>query len=345
MNFDIGLMLVQDGIVNGAIYALLALSTVLVFQITRVIYIPTGSFVAFGALTLAALQTGGFPATAWLLAAGSFLVAALDIWRHQWRTARDLARIIAVNIAFPAALVAVLMAAQTSEMPVIVQAIICCLILVPLGPVVYRLVYAPLASASVLVLLIVSIAVDVALVSFGLLCFGSDGKRAPLMVDMDFALGPLTVTGQSLVIIGVSIVLVVGLYIYFEHTMEGKALRATAVNRVGARLMGIATGTSGKRAFALATFIAVCAGILAAPTTTIYYDTGFLIGLRGLVGAIIGGLASYPLAALGAIALGIVESFSAFEASAFKEVIVFSLLIPVLLMRSLFSQDTGHDDE
>jgi branched-subunit amino acid ABC-type transport system permease component len=345
MNFDIALLLVQDGVVNGAIYALLALSTVLVFQITRVIFIPSGTFVAFGALTLAALQAGKCPATVWLLVGGGFSVAALDIYQRQWRTRRDLVTILLRHIGYPVALAALLQIVKTDNWPVFAQAALCCLILVPLGPVMYSLVYAPVAAASVLVLLIVSISVDVALVSFGLLVFGSDGTRAPSMIDIDFALGPLTITGQSLVILATSVVLIAGLFIFFEHTLEGKALRATAVNRIGARLMGIATGKSGKRAFALAVFIAVCAGLLAAPTTTIYYDTGFLIGLRGLVGAIFGGLASYPLAAVGAILLGIIEAVSAFEASSFKEVIVFSLLIPILLSRTLLSDDQGHEEE
>ena len=76
MNFDIALLLAQDGIVNGAIYALLALSTVLVFQITRVIFIPSGALVAFAALTLAALQAGKFPPTVWLLLGGGFVITA-----------------------------------------------------------------------------------------------------------------------------------------------------------------------------------------------------------------------------------------------------------------------------
>lgn len=345
MNFDIALLLAQDGIVNGAIYALLALSTVLVFQITRVIFIPSGTFVAFGALTLAAVQAGKFPATVWLLVIGGALVAGLDIWQRQWRSPRELTSLLFWNLGYPIGLTILLHAVKADSWPALAQAVLCCLILVPLGPILYRLIYAPVAAASVLVLLIVSIAVDVALVSFGLLAFGSDGTRAPSMIDIDFTLGALTITGQSLVIIGTSLVLIAGLYVFFEHTLEGKALRATAVNRVGARLMGIATGKSGKRAFALAVFIAVCAGLLASPITTIYYDTGFLIGLRGLVGAIIGGLASYPLAALGAVLLGVIEAVAAFEASSFKEVIVFSLLIPVLLMRTLFSDDTGHEEE
>jgi branched-chain amino acid transport system permease protein len=75
--------------------------------------------------------------------------------------------------------------------------------------------------------------------------------------------------------------------------------------------------------------------MLIAPITTIYYDTGFLIGLKGFVGAIIGGLASYPIAAAGALIVGLLESYSSFWASAYKEVIVFTLIIPVLLWRSL----------
>ncbi|MCX8114979.1 MAG: SulP family inorganic anion transporter, partial [Burkholderiaceae bacterium] len=76
-------------------------------------------------------------------------------------------------------------------------------------------------------------------------------------------------------------------------------------------------------------------GVLIAPITTIYYDTGFLIGLKGFVGAIIGGLVSYPVAAVGAVLVGLLESYSSFWASAYKEVIVFTLIIPVLLWRSL----------
>lgn len=84
--------------------------------------------------------------------------------------------------------------------------------------------------------------------------------------------------------------------------------------------------------------------MLIGPITTIYYDTGFLIGLKGFVAAIIGGLASYPLAAAGAVLVGLLESFSSFWASAFKEVLVFTLIIPVLLWRS-FNSHHVEDEE
>jgi branched-chain amino acid transport system permease protein len=72
-----------------------------------------------------------------------------------------------------------------------------------------------------------------------------------------------------------------------------------------------------------------------APLTTLYFDSGFLISLKGFVGAIIGGLVSYPIAAAGAVAVGLIEAFSAFWASSYKEIIVFTLIIPVLLWRSV----------
>jgi branched-chain amino acid transport system permease protein len=67
----------------------------------------------------------------------------------------------------------------------------------------------------------------------------------------------------------------------------------------------------------------------------VFYDSGFLIGLKGFVAAVFGGLASYPGALLGALLVGMLESFSSFWASAFKEVIVFTAILPVLLWRSL----------
>ena len=107
--------------------------------------------------------------------------------------------------------------------------------------------------------------------------------------------------------------------------------------------MGIPTEFAGKLSFFLCALIGAISGILIAPITTIYYDTGFLIGLKGFVAAIIGGLASYPIAAVGALLVGLIESFSSFWASAYKEVIV-TLIIPVLLWRSLRTHHVEDDE-
>jgi len=141
-------------------------------------------------------------------------------------------------------------------------------------------------------------------------------------------------SAQTLFVLATCGILIVALWLFFGKTLYGRALRATAVNRRGARLVGISTNMSGSLTFTLAASIGALSGMLIAPVTTIYYDTGFIIGLKGFVAAIVGGLASYPITALGALFVGILEAFSSFWASAYKEVIVFTLIIPVLLWRS-----------
>ncbi|HNK17720.1 MAG TPA: branched-chain amino acid ABC transporter permease, partial [Piscinibacter sp.] len=78
MDWSIASILTLDGITNGAVYALLALALVLVFAVTRVIFIPQGEFVAYGALTLALLQLGQVPGTVWLLLVMALAAAVLD---------------------------------------------------------------------------------------------------------------------------------------------------------------------------------------------------------------------------------------------------------------------------
>jgi branched-chain amino acid transport system permease protein len=209
------------------------------------------------------------------------------------------------------------------------------LLLVPMGPLLYRVVYQPIAGASVLLLLIVSAALHYLLAGLGLFFFGPEGVRTTPLLDGDISIGALDLTGQSLVVLAATILLLIALPLFFTRTLAGKALRAAAGNRIGARLMGISVPRAGMLAFGLAAFIGVVSGILIGPTVTVFYDTGFAIGLRGFVGAIIGGLASYPLAAIGALLVGLTESFAAFYASDFKDIVVFSLIVPVLLVFSL----------
>lgn len=344
MDLQIALLLGQDGIVNGAIYALLALALVLVFAVTRVIFIPQGEFVAYGALTLAALQSGTTPGTLWLLLILAAAVTAIDAPAAARAGKRKLFGFLARQTLYPIVIAVLVLGAAPHDWPQALQVLLALALVVPLGPQLYRLAYQPIAEAPVLILLIVSVAVHVALVGLGLLFFGAEGSRTPAFSDAVFEVGGLTISGQSLWVIGVSAFLIVALYVFFERSLYGKALRATAINRAGARLMGISTTLAGKLSFLLAAAIGALSGILIAPITTIYYDTGFLVGLKGFVGAIVGGLASYPVAAAGALLVGLLESFSSFSASAFKEVIVFTLIIPVLLWRSLTSHHVEDEE-
>ena len=199
-----------------------------------------------------------------------------------------------------------------------------------LGPPVYRLVFRPMAGSSVLTLLIVAMALHYVLVGAGLVLFGPEASRTPAFSDADFTVGPMDVSGHSLWVAGCCVLLVVALRWLFRFTLLGKALRATASNPLGARLMGIDQARTGGLAFLLAAAIGGLAGLLIAPISPISYDSGFLTGLKGFIAAVLGGLASYPVAAVGALGVGVIESLSAFWVSAYSAAIVFGLLLPRL---------------
>lgn len=345
MDSSVALILAQDGIVNGAIYGLLGLAIVLVFSVTRVIFVPQGEFVTFGALSLAMLQAGSIPGTYWLLlgatawALGAMLVSALagkayaglELLNSMLKTALPL--VAATILIF-------VVGAPRSHL--VVQIFTVLVVVVALGPLLYRIVYAPLASSSVLVLLIVSVAVHLAFQSLGLLFFGAEGFRTPALFDFSVRIGPLFLPGAAVSVIVIAVLLMIVLAFAFGATVFGKALRATASNAIGARIVGIRPARAGSLAFGIAAFIGVLGGLLIGPITTIYYDGGFLIALKGFVAAIIGGLHSYPLAAIGALFVGLTESAASFYASAFKDAIVFAIILPVLLYRSI---RTPHREE
>lgn len=345
MDFQIASILAADGITNGAVYALLALALVLVFAVTRVIFVPQGDFVTFGALTLASLQLGRTPGTLWLLLGLLAVVAVLEGARAL--RAGDARRFgLVVGGAALAAFTAWGLTAWLAPLkaPLFVQILLSLALIVPLGPLLYRVVFQPLREATTLVLLIVAVALHLALVGLLLFFFGAEGSRTPPFTEGSVGALGVTVTAQSLWTVGFSVLLMVALYLFFERTIPGKALRATAVNRLGARLSGISTVSAGLLCFTLAALIGAFSGVLIGPNTPLTYDSGFLIGLKGFVGAIIGGLVSYPLAAAGALLVGLLESYSSFQFSAWKEVIVFSLILPVLLWRSLTSHHVEEEE-
>jgi branched-chain amino acid transport system permease protein len=343
MNVQIAAILAIDGIASGAIYVLIAIGFVLVFVVTRVLYVPFGDIAAFTVLTLASLETGQIPGTVWLVAVLAIVAAVMEaasLLRSGQAAAAPRAMLfylllplIPVVIAWVAAPLVLGMAARIG---------VALLLILPIAPLLDRIVFRPIADASVLLLLIVAVALHFALAGVGLLFFGPEGVRTQPLGDARFDIFGVLISLQTMFVVGAAIVFSVLLYLFFEFTITGKALRATSVNRIGARLVGIRPARAGTVAYLLASLLAGVSGVLIGPVTTIFYDSGFLIGLKAFVGSIFGVLASYPMTALGAVLVGLLESFASFWSSAFKEVIVFSILIPVLLWRSYA---VGHIEE
>lgn len=343
MDSTIALFLVQDGLINGAIYALLAVCFVLLFAVTRIIFIPQGDFVAFGGLTLAALEMGVAPGSALLLVCLGAACALSDLaGLRRWPSFDWLLRRFGLYLAFPIAIWLGVQNLAPMDLPVWVDICLTLMIVVPMGPFIYRLAFEPMRNASILALLITSVGVHLVMLGLGLLFFGAEGYRSTPIWSGTISLGPLIIQGQSALLVVCTLIILGLLWCFFSRTLAGKALQAAAVSARGAELVGISVKTAGRRAFVLAGLIGAIAGVLIAPITTLYYDSGFLIGLKGFVAAIVAGFASFPGAVFSAVMLGIIEAFAAFWASAFKEVIVFGLVLPILFWRSLTNP---HDEE
>jgi branched-chain amino acid transport system permease protein len=336
MTFDIGAILVQDGIANGAVYVLVAVALVLVFTVTRIVFVPQGDFIAFSALTIAAFETGVVPGTVWVLAAGAVLALLYEVVivvrQRDWLRARN--SLFAFG-AVPAGLALISVYLVPADAPLLWKMAVTCSLITCLAFVLYRVAFQPIAAASPLVLLIAAIAVHFGLNSIGLQVFGAEGVRTPGFTGAPFVIGGIPFSQQTLGVIACSIMVVLALYLFFSRTLHGKALLAAAYNRRGAEIIGISTVSAGRTAFVIAGFIGAVSGLLIGPMTTLYYDSGFILGLKGFVGAIVGGLMLYPLAAFGAVVVGIIEAFASFWTSAYRDVMVFTLIIPVLFWRSL----------
>ena len=139
---------------------------------------------------------------------------------------------------------------------------------------------------------------------------------------------------QSFWIFGTTIGVMILLHIFFSYTMLGKALRACAVNRRAATLMGIDVRVMSLISFSMAAALGAVGGIVIAPLTMPSYDVGVMLGLKGFVAAAMGGFSSQVLAVLGGIGLGVAEALGAgYISSAYKDAIALVVLFIVLLLR------------
>ncbi len=330
---DTALFLSVDGLTNGLVYALLALSLVLVFTVTRVVNIAQGEYVMLGALTLADLLQGRIPGTLYLVLGGLGLLLLVDVgrWRRDWKGA--VARLFAVLLASASAIVFTHVALAL-QLPVLGMMVVALALVSPVGVLIYRFTVHPIPNASTIVFVIISVGVSMSLQGLGLLIWGANPYPVAPMVNGGAMLGPVFIPYQSFAILVTALLSMGGLYLFSEFTLVGKALQASAMNRRGAQYCGIPVDHTGALAFLLAAAFSATSGMLLAPLITANYEMGFVVGLKGFVGGALGGLANYPLSLVGVMVVGALESTSAFIASAFRDTIVFSLLIPILLWRN-----------
>lgn len=343
MNATIAALLLQDGLTNGLLYALIALSILQVFLVTRVLWLPAGELVAYGALTMGVLNAGKVPGTVWLLPCIGLLALLSWLWTAlRERSWRGWGRQVVFCIAYPILAGALVYWAAPLKLAPAVRGVMTLLLVAPMGPLLYTAVFRPILHTTILTKLIVAVAVHTVLVGAGLLFFGAEGLRSAPIIAGRIDIGFTRVSYQLILVAAVSALLLGLLWMFFERSLWGKALRATAMNRLGARLVAVRVQTAGLIAFGIAGLIGALAGVLISPITTVYYDSGFLLGLKGFIGVVCAGMVSFPLAVAGALFVGLLDAFASFYASTMRDVVVFVALVPILMWRSLYVR---HEEE
>lgn len=156
----------------------------------------------------------------------------------------------------------------------------------------------------------------------------------PFTSGAPLALGTVTISQQTLWIVGSLAVLLGLLWALLQKTRVGKGMRAVAINHYAAVLMGISPRRAAIIAFALAGLIGGAAGALLAPVASAHYDNGIFLGIKGFAAAILGGLGNPVGAVVGGVILGLTESLTAgYVSSVYKDAVSLVLLLAILLLR------------
>jgi branched-chain amino acid transport system permease protein len=187
-------------------------------------------------------------------------------------------------------------------------------------------------QADVVTLIIITIGVALFLRGLAQLVWDKRIHALPAFSGSEpIAIGGATVVPQSLWVLGGAAVAVLALGWFFNRTLYGKAMRATAINPLAARLMGISTRGVMRTSFALAATLGALGGVLTAPITFTSTDVGVMLGLKGFAAAMLGGLGSFGGAVVGGLLLGLIEGLGAgFISSAYKDAIAFVVILAVL---------------
>lgn len=187
-------------------------------------------------------------------------------------------------------------------------------------------------QADVVTLIIITIGVALFLRGLAQLVWDKRIHSLPAFSGSEpIAVGAATVLPQSLWVLGGAALAVLALGWFFSRTLYGKAMRATAINPLAARLVGISTRSVMRVSFALAAALGALGGVLSAPITFTSTDIGVMLGLKGFAAAMLGGLGSFSGAVAGGLLLGLIEGLGAgFVSSAYKDAIAFVVILAVL---------------
>jgi branched-chain amino acid transport system permease protein len=223
----------------------------------------------------------------------------------------------------------------TAKLPLPLAFVLTIAAVTGVGALMERFTIHPLKNASVLTMIIVTIAVSILFKGIAMFIWGKD----PYIFPPFSGSKPLFIYGaaiqtQTLWVLFMTAVMVVLMTIFFKKTRYGKAMLACADNPEAARLVGIKVNTMILISFALSAAIGAVAGAVMTPISLMEYDRGALLALKGFGAAVLGGLGSFYGAVVAGVLLGIIESMCAgLVSSGYKDAVALILLLLVLYVR------------
>lgn len=220
-------------------------------------------------------------------------------------------------------------------LPLPLAILLAVLLTLVVGLMLQRFAIAPAKGITVVGTIIITIGASIFLRGLALLLWGKDIQALPHFSDeTPLRWGDLTLLPQSLWVMGGTALLVLGVQLFFNRTLLGKAILACSCNKTAAQLVGINVGRMLLVAYGLSALLGAMAGVLVTPITYTSYDAGIMLGLKGFAAAVLGGMGNPMGAVAGGLLLGLLESLAAgLISSGYKDAIAFIILLLVLFLR------------
>jgi branched-chain amino acid transport system permease protein len=195
-----------------------------------------------------------------------------------------------------------------------------------------KLAIEPARDADVVTLIIITIGASLVIRGLIQIWLGKGAHTYPAFSGSEpFLIGGATLLPQSLWVLGITALVVVALWYFFSRTLAGKAILATSCNPLAAKLVGVNTQWVLLVSFALSAALGAIGGVLLTPITLTSYDVGIMLGLKGFVAVVVGGLGSGLGAVVGGLLVGIIEAMAAgYISSAYKDAVPFILILVIL---------------
>jgi len=216
--------------------------------------------------------------------------------------------------------------------PLPLAAILAILVTAAIGIALNKLAIEPARGAPVVSLIIITIGASIFIRGLTQITFDKQLHRFPAFSgDTPIAIAGATILPQSLWVVAGALAVFIGLWLFFTKTLTGRAVLATANNRIAAQLVGINTRYIMTLSFALSAAIGALAGVLVTPITLTSYDVGISLALKGFAAAMLGGMGNPKGALVGGLLLGMLEAMTAgYISSQYKDAAAFIVILAVL---------------